>query len=359
MPWGVNASEGSNVAEPRRKRVVVLDPGHGGPRPGKVVGSLHEADLVLEVALETRRMLATKMPDLEVYLTRSSDSAYHSDQRRDNRMRAEYANRLEADLTIGIHANAGPSTASGFEVWVLSLDDALMRQNQTVGDMYADEGDFVSAEELDPTSIGYMMALSRQLDNDPRNRNFARVCCDNAAQYGLRNRGVKSGVVYTLLYYLEGPGALVELGFLTNATERNYLNSARGKREMAEALSDAIVYFIQGLDTAAGYATSDVTAGSAAAVVQETTTSTTSNDEVLASGYTIQLISSTTEVDVNDYQFHEYRGMVRLLMGTGRYRYKYCYGSYASSAEAQADLARVRERFRDAYVVRYENGNIR
>lgn len=357
MPWWANATDSENVAEPRRKRVVVLDPGHGGPRPGKVVGSVHEADLVLEVALEARRQLATRMPDLEVYLTRYSDSAFHATQSTDNRMRAEYANRLGADLTLGIHANAGAASANGCEVWVLSLDSALMRQNQRVGDMYADEGDFISAEELDPTSISYMMALSRQLDNDPRNRNFARVCCDNLSALGLRNRGTKSGVVYTLLYYLEGPGALIELGFLSNTNDRNYMTSSRGKREMATAIADAVVYFIEGLDAAAGYVGDS--GSESVADASDDSSSGDSSDALMSAGYSIQLISSTTEVDINDYQFRGYRGRVHLLMGTGRWKYKYCYGRYATAEEAQADLAEARATFRDAYVVRYEGNNIR
>lgn len=359
MPCVANADDGQNVAEPRRKRVVVLDPGHGGPRPGKAVGSVHEADLVLEVSLEVKRQLATRMPDLEVYLTRSSDSAFHATQSTDNRMRAEYANSLGADLTLGIHANAGPQAAIGCEVWVLSLDSALMRQNQRVGDMYADEGDFISAEELDPTSISYMMALSRQLDNDPRNRNFAHVCCNNLASLGLRNRGVKSGVVYTLLYYLEGPGALIELGFLTNSTERGYMTSSRGKREMADAIADAIIYFIQGLDTAAGYVVEGGDVAASQSGGGSANVGAAADEELLSSGYAIQLISSTSEVDVNDYQFRGYRGRVYLLMGTGRWKYKYCYGRYSTAAEAEADLAEVRETFRDAYIVRYEGGNVR
>jgi N-acetylmuramoyl-L-alanine amidase len=45
-------------------------------------------------------------------------------------------------------------------------------------------------------------------------------------------------------------------------------------------------------------------------------------------------------------------------MGTGRYKYKYCYGSYATRDAAKHDLAEVQKTFKDAYIVRYKDGNI-
>jgi N-acetylmuramoyl-L-alanine amidase len=64
------------------------------------------------------------------------------------------------------------------------------------------------------------------------------------------------------------------------------------------------------------------------------------------------------EVDINDYQFKEYKGKVRLIMGSGKYKFKYCYGSYKSSADAQEDLNHARKTFKDAYIVKYNNGAI-
>ena len=97
IPVVANAHQSANVAPEGRKRVVVLDPGHGNPRPGKAMGKVREADIVLDISKEIRRQLATKMPDLDVYLTRHSDSSYHANQNTDNRMRAEFANSKGAE----------------------------------------------------------------------------------------------------------------------------------------------------------------------------------------------------------------------------------------------------------------------
>lgn len=356
--------DGENVTSEERKRVVVLDPGHGGSRPGKVAGKIYEKTLNLEVALEVKEQLADKMPDLEVHLTRYRDSMYDANRDLDNRMRAEYANRMRADLTVGIHANAHDNTTvHGGEVWILSLNDKVLNYNKQKANSFADEGDYIDIQNIDRSSMGFMLALARQLDNEPRNRNFARVLCNNFKKIGLYDRGVYDSVVWTLLYYLEGPGALVEMGYMSNSEELKYLSSEKGKKEIAGAISDAIVYFIQGLDTAEEYAAKgasmvDTAQPTTSAEQPKSSAKTETKSDASGAGYTIQLISSKTKVDINDSQFKAYRGRVMLVMGSGTWQYKYCYGSYATAEDAKRDLAEVRKSFKDAYVVRYKAGKL-
>ena len=358
LPLGVNASMVQNVASSQPKRVVVIDPGHGGPRPGKVQREISEKDYVLDVSKRVKKRLGEKMPDLEVYLTRSSDSAYHKNQNDDNKMRAQFSNKKGADLYVAIHANAleNPSRG-GCEAWVLTLDEKLMSQNSKVGERYADDGDFIDPKDIDRKSQGFMMVLSRQLENEPYSRFFAQECCNNMAKYGLKNLGVKAGTVYTVLYYSECPGVIVELAYLTNNEDYNYLMSKNAKDEMATAISDAIITYFKTLD---GMHSAD---GSEGVVESEKQSSI---EEVkpqetkvgLTEGYTIQLISSLKEVNINDSQFKSYKGRVRLVMGSGSYKYKYCYGAYATAEEAKAELAEIRKSFKDAYVVRFRDGAI-
>ncbi|MBO7198489.1 MAG: N-acetylmuramoyl-L-alanine amidase [Alistipes sp.] len=351
-PVFANAGESCNVAYEGRKRVVVLDPGHGYPRPGKVVGKVREADIVLAISKEVRRQLATKMPSLDVYLTRHSDSSYHANQNTDNRMRAEFANRKGADLTVGIHANALENTkVKGCEAWVLSLDEALMQQNNNRANLFADDGDALNINDLDTKSMGFIKVLTRQLDNEPRNRMFAQQCCDNISKYGLGSLGVKSGKIWTMLYYLEGHGVLVEIGYMTNPSDLAYITSDKGKKEVATAIADAIASFFKGLD-----AISVDSVEEAPAAVEEVATEVAQSD--MSEGYAIQLISSKCEVDVYDYQFKGYKGCVRLLMGTGSYKYKYCYGCYPTREAAKGDLAEVQKTFKDAYIVYFKDSAI-
>ena len=357
MPVVANAHQSANVAQEGRKRVVVLDPGHGNPRPGKAVGKVHEADIVLDISKEIRRQLATKMPDLDVYLTRHSDSSYHANQNTDNRMRAEFANSKGADLTVGIHANALENTkVSGCEAWVLSLDEALMKQNDSRANLFADDGDALNINDLDTKSMGFIKVLTRQLDNEPRNRMFAQQCCDNIQKLGLKSLGVKSGKIWTMLYYLEGHGVLVEIGYMTNPSDFAYITSAKGKKEIATAITSAIVSFFNGLDAISS--DEGVVAAEGESAPVESASEVEPEEAELTCGYAIQLISSTYEVDTRDYQFKSYKGKVRLLMSTGKYKYKYCYGSYATREAAKQDLAEARKTFKDAYIVYFEDGKI-
>ena len=359
LPVVANASDGCNVAQDGRKRVVVLDPGHGNPRPGKVVGKVREADIVLDVAKEVRRQLATKMPDLDVFLTRHSDSSYHANQNTDNRMRAEFANEKGADLTIGIHANALDATSvKGCEAWVLSLDAALMEQNSNRANLFADDGDALDINDLDTKSMGFIKVLTRQLDNEPRNRMFAQQCCDNIKKCGLGSLGVKSGKIWTMLYYLEGHGVLIEIGYMTNPLDLAYITSDKGKKDIAIAIANAIVSFFNGLDAISCDEVAPQTSTSSTSASSATPETKSVEDAEVTKGYTIQLISSLSEVDIYDYQFKGYKGRVRLLMGSGRYKYKYCYGSYATRDAAKRDLATVQKTFKDAYIVYFEGDNI-
>ena len=353
---GANAHAARNVVSDAPKRVVVLDPGHGGPRPGKVLGDVVEKDYVLDVAKLVRKKLRTKMPDLAVYMTRSCDSAYHESQSMDNKLRAEFSNKKGADLYVSIHANAlQDKSKGGCEVWVLTLNEKLMNQNKLVGSRYADEGDFIDPDDIDRNSQGFMMALSRQLENEPYSRFIAEECCKNMASYGLKNLGVKAGTVYTVLYYSECPSIIIEMGYLTNAKDYAYLTSKGAKDEMAEAISDGIVTYFKALDGGAEAATATTEEvpreESAKEVVAE-------ESESLTEGYAIQLISSTKEVDKADYQFHEYKGRVWLVMGSGKYKYKYCYGRYKSKADAHRDLEQARKRFKDAYIIKFKDGSV-
>ena len=166
------------------------------------------------------------------------------------------------------------------------------------------------------------------------------------SSYVLKNLGVKAGPVFTVFYYFEGPGVIVELGYLTNDSDYKYLTSSNAKKEMATAITDAIITYFKALD------------GRSVEVASEVVEQPVDGVKEVDEGYTIQLISSTYSVDTNDYQFRDYKGKVKELLGSGKYKFKYCYGTYRSAAEAKVALRDVRETFKDAYVVYFRGGEI-
>ncbi len=156
-----NALATENVASPEG-RVVVLDAGHGGMRPGKVVGKTKEADINLSMCKAIKAQLAEKMPSLEVILTRETDKALHDDRNIDNKRRAELANDKGADLLLSIHANAADNkSVNGTEVWILSLDEDTLRQNRKNSGSFVDEGEMMHVENISKSSLGYIIARTR------------------------------------------------------------------------------------------------------------------------------------------------------------------------------------------------------
>ena len=358
-----NAQAVENVASPEG-RVVVLDAGHGGMRPGKVVGKTKEADINLSMCKAIKAQLAEKMPSLEVILTRETDKALHDDRNIDNKRRAELANDKGADLLLSIHANAADNKAvKGTEVWILSLDEDTLRQNRKNSGSFVDEGEMMHVENISKSSLGYIIALSNQMTNDPFNNTFARIADGKFKSKGRHSRGVKFND-WTVLYWLNGPGALVELGFMTNDEELKYMLSESGEKALADALSDAIVEFIERLDKMQEY-TADGDSAEEQKPSEEVKSEEPKSEEPkaeaerLESGYTIQLLSSKHSLSLNDSQFKAYRGRVVELMGTGSYCYKYCFGSFATKAEAREELERAKEIFKDAYIVHYEGTKIK
>ncbi len=355
---GVNAWSMSVIASPKQ-RVIVLDPGHGGPsRPGAVSGKYTEKSINLNVALKVKNMLATKAPNIKVYMTRNSDVELASDRRDDNRKRPKLANDKQADLFVSIHANnAGSNTkARGFEVIVLNLDKDTQRHTQKMSAQLNAHKDYILFEDFSKEPAQYLDAISRLMSNDPMNRMFGKIVGEELHKLGYKFNGVlDSEEVFTVLYPLECPGVIIEMGYMSNSDDLAYLTSDKGTTDMATAISDAIIEYLENVERMENYAKED----------------TGTEDDYAESdymqyyvydssgeGYTIQLMSSNKELDIFDASFKEFKGIAMLALGSGTFKYKYCYGCYPSAEAARKELPWARKSFKDAIVVRYKAGKI-
>lgn len=90
------------------KKVIVIDPGHGGIDPGAMANGLLEKNLNLDIC---RRLVEKLAPyEADIILTRDSDTSVNL------KTRAEIANLAAADFFLSIHCNAGGG--EGFESYV-------------------------------------------------------------------------------------------------------------------------------------------------------------------------------------------------------------------------------------------------
>jgi len=119
-----------------KKRVIVLDPGHGGEDPGAVgKNGTYEKHVVLAISREIKKEI-DKMPGYRAILTRDGDY-YVSFSKRLN-----IARQANASLFISIHADAARNRqARGSSVYCLSTGAAssqaakLLANNENLSDI--------------------------------------------------------------------------------------------------------------------------------------------------------------------------------------------------------------------------------
>ncbi|WP_418791661.1 N-acetylmuramoyl-L-alanine amidase family protein [Phosphitispora sp. TUW77] len=102
---------------------IVIDPGHGGYDPGAQGYGLEEKTVNLDIAQKIRNKLVNYA---DVSLTRNSDVFVGLSER------AVFANKLEADLFVSIHVNAGGGT--GFESYI--YPDASIESRDITGNVH-------------------------------------------------------------------------------------------------------------------------------------------------------------------------------------------------------------------------------
>jgi N-acetylmuramoyl-L-alanine amidase len=220
----LNISAISELPEFKQSKLltVVIDAGHGGKDPGTHGVSLKEKDLVLKVALKFGGYIEKNLPDVKVVYTRKDNTFVPVEER------ARIANNNKANLFISIHANASPSaTAYGTETWVMGLDKSeknmsvSKRENAVI---LLEENYIERYEGFDPKSpeSQILFELTQSAFKENSLKMAAKVEQQFKNRVGRRSLGVKQGPFW-VLWATTMPSILIELGFLTNEKEEQYL----------------------------------------------------------------------------------------------------------------------------------------
>ena len=217
---------------------VVLDAGHGGKDPGNLgTGrySTTEKDITLDVTLRIGEYIEENLPEIKVIYTRKDDSFPGL------RDRVRIANDAQADLFISIHCdafdNAGARGAGTYVMGMHKSEESLrvaMRENAS---MFSEEGYERKYDGFDPNDPDTYIALSlrQNVNLDASLTLGAAIQSQFRERVGRKDRGVKQAGFY-VVSYTTMPSALVELGFLTNPDEEDFLRSENGKAYMASAV---------------------------------------------------------------------------------------------------------------------------
>ena len=183
----------------QNKFFVVIDPGHGGPDPGAIgIGGIRETDIVLEVSKLVKDLLSDK--GVKVMLTRKNEVDL------DLPPRVSFANKMDADVFVSIHANA----SRGKRRDINGLETFYFRGWR-----------------------GRLLAKRIQ-------KQILRV------SPGSPDRGVKQGRFY-VIKNTKMPAVLVEIGFLTGRLDARRLEKAAHRKRIAYAISKGILEYLSKL----------------------------------------------------------------------------------------------------------------
>ncbi len=185
---------------PLASKTIVIDPGHGGKDSGAVGFGLYEKTAVLDTALKVRDLL--KKTPFDVQLTRDKDVFIELSDR------VAFANKLNADIFVSIHANAATSSATGTETYYYSAAATNTRTTESKKLASAIQARLVEA-------------------------------------WNLRDRGVKNAG-YIVIKQTEMPAVLAELGFITNADDNAKLKSPEWRQKAANAIYLGILDYYKG-----------------------------------------------------------------------------------------------------------------
>jgi N-acetylmuramoyl-L-alanine amidase len=230
------APQPAPVDKPERtRRVIVIDPGHGGIDPGAIgVGKTKEKDVVLAFAQAFRDQLrATGRYD--VIMTRDDDRFVTLKER------VKVARRTQADLFIAIHADKvrGP-TARGATVYTLSekASDAeaeALAQKENLADVIGGVDLGGSNEEVNDILIDLT-----QRETKNHSLFFAKRAVRQLKPVTLMTGRPMRSAGFVVLKAPDIPSVLLELGYLSSDADEKLLNSDAWRKEVGAALVTAI-----------------------------------------------------------------------------------------------------------------------
>lgn len=222
---------------------IVIDPGHGGEDHGARYNSIREADLALNVSLELSRILKAHT-NIKTSLTRTDDSNLTLEQR------VTIATEQKADLFLSIHANSSPNTkARGSEFYFqnqlppneemqyLAYKENQIQKQQAEGIIDADKKadvlaiiDDLRKQSRIKKSYQLIKLLQQEWGKDMSHSNPIR----QAPFYVLTQNQI--------------PSVLIELGFLTNPTDAQKLNTKSFQKKLAQKIYQAVLKLEKDVD---------------------------------------------------------------------------------------------------------------
>lgn len=331
--------------------VVVIDAGHGGHDSGAVGRYAYEKNITLNVAKRLGTKIESNYDSVKVVYTRSSDKYITLQQR------AKIANKANGDLFISIHVNSvdiknkNRKKIAGASVFTLGLhksDDnlAVAKRENSVIELEKDYSTTYSG--FDPNSTeSYIIFEMNQNKHMQQSIEFASSIQEELINTaGREDKGVRQAGFW-VLWATSMPSVLVELDFICNPKQEEYLSSGKGQEQLSSSLFNAFQkYYASYSKQTARPSLNQITR------IEKTLMSkddTLNNREVI---YRIQILTSSKKLRQNDKEF---KGLNPIWNYTENSIYKYTYGAVSSMEEAKKILKDIKVKFPQAFIAKFKN----
>ena len=279
-------------------QTIIIDPGHGGIDPGATGTFSKESQVSLEVSLKLGKAIEKEFPDMKIIFTRTDDVLPGDKTSIEAGLfyRADLANESHGDLFIAIHCNSAGRSPGGWYgkrvsgyttatkkvkvkkktvlktvkvpiyenywienravgtetyVWAVNKNDAKIKSLSKNND-YTGEIDSTTNISLpdptDPAEKARMLIYAQNFFR--KSLSLADLIQQEFAKAGRVDRGVKQrndkGI--WVLQATGMPSVLVEIGFISNKEEEQYINDEKGQDEIVANILNAIKGYKERLD---------------------------------------------------------------------------------------------------------------
>jgi N-acetylmuramoyl-L-alanine amidase len=220
---------------------IMIDPGHGGIKPGTMWAGYKEKTLVLQIAKRVYKKL--KNLGFRVKMTRYRDSHISL------RGRIEKANKADADVFVSIHANSIPNKsrinkAYGIETYYLQTTRNARAKRVAAkenADLLKSMDKTTKQVLLNTVFTGPKIQLSNRLAIDIQRG----VLNSLKAKYrGIKDNGVRGAPFYVLVG-AEMPAILIEVGYMSNPKERKRLFNPDYQERIANGIVKGIIRYLK------------------------------------------------------------------------------------------------------------------
>lgn len=231
-----------DVIAKKKVRKIVIDAGHGGKDPGCHGAYSFEKDITLAVAKRVGQMVQEQYKDVKVVYTRDKDEFPGGELatiKQSLIYRTEVANREKADLFISIHVNSTPKRNSPVKgTLVLVCGPTRVEEKEDAIGNHAENMD----EEglLDPSDPATQIIIAQYSQAFlAQSIVLGEKINDGFVDQGRTTEGLRQQSLQVLASSAM-PGVMIEIGYLNNQDEENYLNSEIGQQEVATSIFNGI-----------------------------------------------------------------------------------------------------------------------